>query len=160
MKIKSLLLILSILFFYSCSTKKIAGNYSFKTECFGIELDGSQTVKAWGYGRNWIDAVSQAKKEALNDVIFKGILNGKSDCSSIPMVTEVNARKKYSEFFDSFFTDGGEFQNFANTKDERIWRSINRDKFKTREGVIRGVLLRVESSKLKSYLKKNGIINS
>jgi len=155
---KYTLLILILLSIIGCS-QKITGDYSFKTECFGSELDGSQTVKSWGYGRNWIDAVSQAKKEALNDVIFNGIRDGKVGCSTIPIITEINARKKYSSFFNSFFSDKGSFDKFVNTKDERVWRTINRDKYKTREGVIRGVLLRVESSKLREYLIKNEIIS-
>ena len=34
----------------SCSgQKKLAGNYTYKSECMGVELDGSQTIKAWGF---------------------------------------------------------------------------------------------------------------
>ena len=154
---KYTLLTLIYLSMIGCS-QKITGNYSFKTECFGSELDGSQTVKSWGYGRNWIDAVAQAKKEALSDVLFNGIRDGKVGCSTIPIITEVNARKKYSTFFNSFFSDKGSFNMFVSAKDERVWRTINRDKYKTREGVIRGVLLRIESSKLREYLIKNEII--
>ena len=37
----------------------------FETECLGIEGDGSQTLRAWGTGRNRADAVEQAKKNAV-----------------------------------------------------------------------------------------------
>ena len=68
--------------FTSCKPqKKIAGNYTYETECMGIEMDGSQTLKAWGYGKNRIDAVEQAKKNAVRDVLFKGIRNGKTECN-------------------------------------------------------------------------------
>ena len=43
---------------------KGAGNYTYDTECIGVEGDGSQTVKGWGSGRNREDAVEQAKKMA------------------------------------------------------------------------------------------------
>ena len=52
------------------------GKISFESECMGVELDGSQTLKAWGTGRNYSDACEQAKKNAVRDVLFKGIKNG------------------------------------------------------------------------------------
>ena len=33
----------------------IAGNYTYETECMGVELDGSQTLKAYGYGKDRSD---------------------------------------------------------------------------------------------------------
>jgi len=77
----------------SFSQKKTAGYYNYKTECLGVELDGSQTLKAWGNGRNKADAVEQAKKNAVRDVIFKGIIEGKQDCNQKPLVFEINAQK-------------------------------------------------------------------
>ena len=63
------------------SQKKITGNYEYNTECLGIELDGSQTLKSWGYGKSKNNAVEQAKKNAVRDIIFNGIHEGKQDCS-------------------------------------------------------------------------------
>ena len=47
------------------------GYYTIESECLGSELDGSITLRAWGTGRNRFDAVDQAKKNALREVIFK-----------------------------------------------------------------------------------------
>ena len=96
--------------------KKIAGNYGYKTECLGVELDGSQTVKAWGNGRNRLDAVEQAKKNALRDVLFFGLLEGKQECQQKPLIFEVNAQDKYEDYFNKFFADGGEYKNFISLK--------------------------------------------
>ena len=56
------LLFLSPLFFSCGSQNKVAGNFEYNTECYGTELDGSLTLKAWGNGRHRWDAVEQAKK--------------------------------------------------------------------------------------------------
>ena len=49
----------------SCSPQKQASaNYDNETECAGVEGDGSQTVIAWGNGRNRFDAMEQAKKRS------------------------------------------------------------------------------------------------
>lgn len=138
--------------------KKIAGNYIYKTECMGIELDGSVTLKAWGNGRNRADAVEQAKKNAVRDVIFTSILEGKQDCAKKPLITEVNAEEKYEDYFNKFFADGGEFKNFITLKDERIGEKISRDRKKARESVTNGLVVRVLRAELKSKLIADGII--
>ncbi|MEG1910342.1 MAG: hypothetical protein RR190_05155, partial [Bacteroidales bacterium] len=67
--------------FFACNTSNRLGGYqNYETECLNSELDGSYTLRAWGIGRNQVDALAQARKNALRDVIFKGISKGKSDC--------------------------------------------------------------------------------
>jgi hypothetical protein len=142
----------------SFSQKKTAGYYIYKTECLGVELDGSQTLKAWGNGRNRADAVEQAKKNAVRDVIFKGIIEGKQDCNQKPIVFEINAQEKYEDYFNAFFADGGEYKNFISLKDERIFDKISRDRKKTSESVTNGVVVRVLRAELKKKLITDSII--
>jgi hypothetical protein len=82
--------------------KNISGNYSKETECLGVEMDGSQTVKAWGFGNGKKDAVEQAKKTAVRDVLFKGIRSGKDECNQKPLINEVNAQEKYEDYSINF----------------------------------------------------------
>ena len=57
----------STLLLFSCTPqRKISGNYSYKTECLGVEGDGTQTLLSWGAGRNRLDAVEQAKKKCCS----------------------------------------------------------------------------------------------
>lgn len=154
-KITLLFLLITTLSF---GQKKIAGNYQYKTECMGVELDGSVTLKAWGNGRNRADAVEQAKKNAVRDVIFSSILEGKQECPRKPLILEVNAEEKYETYFNTFFTDGGEYKNFISLKDERIGEKISRDRKKARESVTNGMIVRVLRSELKNKLITDGII--
>ena len=138
--------------------KSTAGNYTYKSECMGVEGDGSQTVKAWGNGRNRGDAVEQAKKNAVRDVLFNGLTEGKQDCERRPVVSEVNAQVKYEAYFNKFFADGGDFKDFISLKDERIFDKISRDKQKARESVTHGLIVRVLRSELKQKMKDDGIL--
>lgn len=137
---------------------KLGGNYNYETECYGAELDGSITVKAWGNGRNRSDAVEQAKKNAVRDVVFKGIQNGKSDCSRSPLLLEPNAQERYQEYFFKFFADNGEYKNFVSLKDERLFDKVKRDKKKARESVTNGLVVRVLVYDIKKKLKEDGIL--
>jgi len=156
---KIILLSLLTVFFSNCNLYNVSANYNYKTECFGIELDGSQTVKAWGTGRNRFDAVEQAKKNAVNDVIFKGINEGVQSCHMRPLIIEVQAREKYEDYFNTFFADDGKYLEFVSLKDERILQKLNRDWVKSREGVTNGIMLRILRSDLKKQLIKDKIIN-
>jgi hypothetical protein len=140
------------------SSSKITGNYSYKTECLGSELDGSITVKAWGNGKNRSDAIEQAKKNAVNEVLFKTITEGISGCLTHPLVPEVNARTKYEDYFNNFLKDGGAYEKYVSLKDERAGDRFNRDKKDARQSVTYGIVLRILCSDLKKKLTEDGIL--
>jgi hypothetical protein len=144
--------------FSAKAQKKTAGYYAYKTECLGVELDGSQTLKAWGNGRNRADAVEQAKKNAMRDVIFKGIREGKQECNQKPLIFEVNAEEKHEDYFNAFFADGGEYKNYVSLRDERIGDKINRDRKKMTESVTNGLVVRILRAELKAKLIADNII--
>jgi hypothetical protein len=140
------------------SRKEIAGNYTYKTECLGSELDGSITVKAWGNGRNSSDALEQAKKNAVYDVLFNGIREGKSQCRQMPVLPAGNAKIKNEDYFHVFFKDGGEFLKYVSLQDERYGEKWNRDRKGARHSVTYGIVLRVHRSSLKNKLINDGIL--
>lgn len=143
----------------SCRGKQdITSSYSlfkFETTCVSNNGDGTQTLRAWGTGPSIDVAIEQAKKNALNDVIFKGI-PGEKGCSQRPLVTEVNARERYEDYFDRFFADGGEYKNFVfetSSKDSSRIKS----KGNSRENY--GVIVTVKRSALRDQLRQDGVIN-
>ena len=150
---------LFVLVFSSCSmSRQTSGYYDFPTECLGSELDGSQTLLVFADGRNRLDAVEQAKKNAVREVLLKGIKDGKSVCDPRPLVPEVNADRKYENYFAKFFADGGEYLEFVSLADERIYNKILRDRMKGRKQIKNSVVVRVEVLKLKEKLKSDEII--
>ncbi len=140
--------------------KIVASGYNYNTECMGVEGDGSLTLQAWGNGRNRYDAIEQAKKNAVMDVIFKGISNGKDVCSKIPLINEPNARDKYESYFNEFFKDGGEYKNFVSSKDERLGDKIDRDRMKGDKSVTNSCVVRVLRYQLKQQFIKDQILKN
>lgn len=68
----------------------------------GSELDGSITLKTWGKGKNRADALEQARKEAINNVLFAGIRNGKPDCYTPAILNAPNIRENKADYFNNF----------------------------------------------------------
>ncbi len=135
------------------------GRYTLEPECLGVEMDGSVTLRVWGTGRNRFDAVDQAKKNALRDVLFKGIRKGNSDCNPRPLVPEVNAEMKYEDYFNRFFSDRhDEYKKFVSGKDERIDNKIFRRRMGDSKSVTYSVIVRVQRARLKERLREDGIL--
>lgn len=129
------------------------GYYTIESECLGSELDGSITLRAWGTGRNRFDAVDQAKKNALREVIFKGIRKGSPECNQRPLLPEVNAEMKYEDFFNRFFSDRtDDYKKFCSGKDERLDNKIFRRGMGYSKMVTYSVIVRVLRAELKDYL--------
>lgn len=145
---------------YSCNhQRRIAGNYTYTTECLGVELDGSQTLKAWGKGRNRTDAIEQAYKNAVRDVIFKGISKGNSECNMKPIVFEVNAQEKYEDYFNKFFADGGAYKEFVSEKDGSKYHiDVIKERKKAESQATYGIVVRVLRAELIAKMKKDGIL--
>ena len=156
MKISLKLIFIIISYFIiSCGSNKndTLDYFKYESECLGSELDGTVTLRAWGKGKNKNDAVEQAEKNALNDVLFKGIRRGKSECELTPMITEVNARDKYEQYFDKFFNKDRKYSKYISYKDGSF-----KKEFKSKTEVVYGVTVRVLSPNLKKKLKKDKIL--
>ncbi len=142
----------------SFAQPKSAGEYTYSCECMGVEADGSETILSWGNGRYRFDAVEQAKKNAVVEVLFNGIRKGRGDCNMRPLVPEVNARTKYDIYFNKFFADGGEYLDYVSMDDERLEDKIKRDRQKGRKSINMSAVVRVQRGLLKEKLIKDNIL--
>jgi len=133
-----------------------ASQLGMQVECLGVELDGSQTVRVLGAGRNRTDAIEQAKKNAVNAVLFTGIRGGKAGCDMRPLVPEVNAREKYAQYFNIFLMDKGEYLKYVSLEDKRRGSSV---KTKTKSEKMYRITVRVLRSELQARLRADGVLH-
>lgn len=156
----SILLACSAVILFSCGNpqKKISGDYTYETSCMGVEGDGSQTLKVWGTGKNRADAVEQAKKNGIRDVLFNGVRNGKSECEQKPVIFEVNARQNHEDYFNKFFADDGPYKEFISMKDESANPKLFKDRKAAGSEVTYGVIVRVLRPQLKNKMINDKIL--
>jgi hypothetical protein len=148
-------LLIAVMVLYGCKSKQsTAGNYSYKTECLWNSFEGSQTVKAWGSGRNKEEAIEKAKKQAVNDLLFNGIIEGKSVCDNRPIVGEVNARAKYKTYFNAFFADNGDYKKFVSIDEKKNSYQI----IKAIDRVTYGIVLNIQRDELKQKMITDEIL--
>lgn len=158
MKKKSVIVIgISLILLSGCASKKIttAAFHNYNTECMGKSMDGSQTLRVWASGRNRANAIEQAKKKAVYDVVFTGITNGSGECNAYPVIDEANARKKYEEYFDTFFADGGAYRQYVTTVNQK---KSSVDKLQGDGTVMFGIIVSVNRSALYQRFVSDNII--
>lgn len=148
-------LTLAVISITGCKTRQpVSGYYTYETECLGKNYDGTQILKTWGTGETRQAARIRAYQEALQNILFEGIRNGNSDCESIPLITEPNARKKYENYFNRFFSDDGLYLNFVSLAEKRGIEKNNRSDFKNAYAYV----IEVNIPSLKRQLKIDNII--
>lgn len=140
-------------FSHLCMAQVIYAHPSVK--CIGVELDGSQTLRVLGYGKNRSDAKEQAMKNAVWAILFDGIRDGVAGCNMRPLLTEVNAHERHEDYFNAFFSDGGEYEKYVTLKDTKA-HSANKRKDKI--GYSYEMTIRVLCPQLKARLKADHIM--
>lgn len=155
MKTRIIAVLLALVALVACGKKQVSSYYDTGTTFLNTEADGSITVRASGQGRNAQDAIEQAWKNAVKDVMLKGVEVPGNAFLSKPLITEVNAEEKYSSFLYSFLADQGEYLNFISTEDKKVGSTQ-----KTRNDiqVRRIVTVRILRQDLKNYLIQKNII--
>ena len=142
----------------SCRTNQQISNSmsyaSFESALINISPSGVLTVRAWGSGPNEATAIEEAKKNVVADVLFNGFKTSNSYLAK-PLVPEVNARERYAEYFNRFFSNGGEYKKFvteASTSDSsRVSAATN--------GLQKhSAVLNVDRAALERQMKADGIL--
>lgn len=129
--------------------------HNYTTECMGKAMDGTQTLRVWATGRNRADAIEQAKKKAVYDVTFTGINAGGGECNAYPVIDEANARKKYEDYFDRFFANGGAYRKYVSIADQK---KSAMDKFQGDGNQMFGIIVTVNRSALRQRFINDNII--
>lgn len=134
----------------------VAAFYNYEVQCMGAGMDGTQLVKVWGYGKKPNDAIEQAKKNAVQAVIFKGIATGERGCMQKPLVTAPGAEQQFQDYFNAFFQPGGKYLNYVNLSSDG---SIDpKDRLKVGKQYKIGVIVSVSHAQLRKELEAAGII--
>ena len=127
--------------------KKTASYYNYETECLEDKLDGSFILQAWGKGSDKSEAIDQAKRNVLNDILFNGVQKG---CQLLPLIVEVNAKTKYQNYTYRFFDK--DYEDFIHI--EKSPKSLN----KSRKQTSYGIKVRVRREAIRQKLITDNII--
>jgi len=70
-------------------------NWRYEIECVNVSSDGSYIIKIFTFSKNKNIAITQASKNAVHGVIFRGIPQNEVGCvSQPPLARHPNAQEK------------------------------------------------------------------
>lgn len=134
---------------------KATQEWRYDIECAGIGADGTYLVKVWSYSKKPDVAISQAKKNAVHGIIFKGFPGNGNGCpSQKPLASNPNLEMEKADFFGPFFEEGGKFMKFV-TGDGMLSAG---DRLRVGKEYKIGVIVSVSKDALRKDLEAAGII--
>ncbi len=152
-----------VLIFTGCksvdpSANVISSYYSYEIECVSKNLDASLLVKTWGSGYDIENAVLNARRKVIDDIIFKGIRKGNLNCNQNPLVSNPNIKENFKSFFDEFYSKKGKFGKYVSKPDNSWYRNLEKNKVKFNINKSYELIVTIDLLGLKEYLLQNKII--
>lgn len=142
----------------SCKTPTVISGENayaeFTTQCLGVNASGVQTLRTFGTGINKGKAIEDAKRNAVETVIFKGVVDGPGNCNKRPIVNTPNAREKYEDYFNAFFREGGAYNKYVSLEEKRT----SRIKASSNSMESWGVVVNVDRTALRERLINDNVI--
>jgi hypothetical protein len=144
----------------SCKSKieTISGYYDYETECVSISRNGIQTVKAWGIGLVEKDAILNARRRAIDDVLFKGLRGGNSSCNMRPIISNPNTKINQENYFNIFYAPNGAFERYAGLPEENWLRRKLKINKKNEGKLAYEIIIEIDILGLKKQLRNDNII--
>ena len=159
-KFLSVVAFVGLICLVGCRSKQTIGSsysyYDFKSTLISASPSGYITMRSWGSGPDKSSAVKEAKKNAVNDVLFKGF-DISNNHMARPLIHEVNARERYAEYFDRFFSDGGEYEKFV---EETSSSDGSRIESKSPGRQNYGIIVTIDRNALQNQMRADGLINN
>ena len=120
----------------------------------GTAKEGACIVRVWSYSKNYDIAVSQAPKNAVHGLIFKGYPQQGSFFGREPIIADPTVEEANKEYFDEFFKNGGPYQRYVSVVGSGV--PDDQDKINKEWKVAITVVVMVDQ--LRQRLEEDGII--
>ena len=139
-----------------CGAKRSQAYYDKPSQVLRANFDGSYVIRVQVRSKDAVTAFTDAQRKAVQEVIFDGVKSASNGISDLkPLCFDMNAREKYEDYWNAFFSDKGPWTQFASYKDRRaVTTGYERD---GRQMVETGTVT-VDRAGLKKKLIEDGII--
>ena len=155
-KLSILLAVMTAFIFAGCGAKRSQAYYDQPSVVLSSTSEGTYVIRVQVRAKDAVVAFSEAQRKVVREIIFDGVKAGNSGVSDLkPLCFDMNAREKYEDYWNVFFSDKGAWRQFTSYKDRRaITTRYQRD---GRQMVETGTVT-VDRAGLKARLQADGII--
>ena len=155
-KLNLLIAVVALALLAGCGSKRSQASYPAPSQLLSANYDGSYVIRVQVRARNAAIAFTDGQRKAVEEVIFDGVKAGSSGISDLkPLCFDLNAREKYENYWNAFFSDRGDWNKYVSLKDKRL--TTTRYERDGRQ-MIETVTVSVDRAKLQQKLRDDGII--
>ncbi len=122
----------------------------------GQAARGSEMVRIWTYSKSNTVATSQAGKNAVHAIMFKGFPSAQGIVGRAPMIADPSVEEANAEYFKNFFKEGGDFQRYVTY----IRNGVPDQIMKVGKEYKIGITVVVLVDQLRERLEKDGILTA
>ncbi len=159
MRIIKSLLIATLVFITACGVS--AQKYKYKTSrnyevvMLGVGTDGTKAFQIYTTEKSVEKAIALAKKAAVEICIFKGLPSA-GTVSATPAMCDYSTEEQHSDYFEEFFTPGGQYLRYVNITTDGV--PSGQDRLKVKGGYKVGLKVQILYDDLRRDLEKAGIV--
>ena len=106
--------------FASCGPRRSQAYYDKPSQVLSATSDGTYIIRVQVRAKDAVVAFKEAQRKVVREIIFDGIKSSNSGMSDLkPLCFDMNAREKYEDYWNAFFSDNGPWKDFTSYKDRR-----------------------------------------
>ena len=110
-----------VLSFIGCGAKRSQAYYNQPSVVLSVHMDGTYVIRVQVRAKDAVVAFTEAQRKVVKEIIFDGIRAGNAGVSDLkPLCFDKNAREKYEDYWNAFFSDEGPWKQFTSYKDRRV----------------------------------------
>ncbi len=136
---------------HSCSVQP---NYNYEMVSMGVGAQGTALVKVYAYTDTLDEAIENAKRTAMEGIMFKGIAGGRAAYRQ-PAMVKSDEHARHRGFFKRFF-EKGEYLRFVQQSNDGSVGYEDRVRVGNKYKI--GVVVAIDKTALRQYLEEEGII--
>jgi hypothetical protein len=139
-----------------CGPKRSQAYYDKPSQVISATAEGTYIIRVQVRAKDAVVAFKEAQRKVVKEVIFDGVKAANSGMTDLkPLCFDLNAREKYEDYWNAFFSDEGPWQDFTSYKDRRA--TSTRYERDGRLMVETGTVT-VDRAGIKKKLQEDGII--
>lgn len=140
----------------SCGPKRSQAYYDKPSQVMSATAEGTYIIRVQVRAKDAVVAFTEAQRKVVKEVIFDGVPAANSGMTDLkPLCFDKNAREKYEDYWNAFFSDEGPWKEFTSYKDRRA--TSTRYERDGRLMVETGTVT-IDRAALKKRLQADGII--
>ncbi len=129
--------------------------FAYQVECVSVENDGYVIIKIWNTKLGKKYKQEQARKDAINAILFSGVSGSNSCIAQKPILSNQESIENFKKIKKGFFAKNGVWSNYTRqaTIESSIPENIGDENWKVYQ-------VSVSKDLLRKYLEEQKIINS